>query len=108
MADCDVPAPCFIVTSSLEGLLLSKEVLDVAESYEKFHKEKHSIYWAANVYEFCAIFTFVTNHIKQKEHQQENKHEKVLNIMHLINFLFHGFCKYKCIIDVKWEVQIET
>ena len=51
--------PCFIVTSSLEALTLSKEAFGVAESYEKFHKEKYSVYWEANVYEFCAIFTFV-------------------------------------------------
>ena len=73
--------------------------MDVAESYEKFHKEEHLIYWAANVYEFFAIFTFVRNHIKQKEHQKENKHEKVLNIIHLINFLFHGFVNMLNYID---------
>ena len=88
LGGCDAAAPCFVVTSSLEALTLSKEAFGVAESYEKFHKKKMSIYPAANVYAFCAIFTFDT---KSQEHQQENKHEKVLNIMHLINFLFHGF-----------------
>ena len=91
LGGCDVATPCFVVTSSLEALTLSKEAFGVAESYEKFHKKKMSIYPAANVYAFCAIFTFVRNDTKSKEHQQENKHEKVLNIMHLINFLFHGF-----------------
>ena len=83
--------PCFVVASSLEALTLSKEAFGVAESYEKFHKDKYSLYPAENVYAFCAIFIFVRNDTKSKEHQQENKHEKVLNIMHLINFLFHGF-----------------
>ena len=90
LGGCDAAAPCFVVTSSLEALALSKEAFGVAESYEKFHK-KISIYPAGNVYAFCAIFTFVRNDTKSKAHQQENKHEKVLNIMHLINFLFHGF-----------------
>ena len=83
--------PCFVVTSFLEALTLSKEAFGVAESYEKFHKAKYSIYPAANVYAFFAIFIIVRNDTKSKEHQQENKHENVSNIMHLINLLFHGF-----------------
>ena len=64
LGGCDVATPCFVVTSSLEALTLSKEAFGVAESYEKFHKEKYSVYWEANVYEFCAIFTFVRNDTK--------------------------------------------
>ena len=90
LAGRDVVAPCLVVTSSLEDPIFSKEVFIVAESYEKFTK-KMSIHSTANAYAFCAIFTLVRNDTKSKEHQQENKHEQVLNIIHLINFLFHGF-----------------
>ena len=38
LGGCDAAAPCFVVTSSLEALTLSKEAFGVAESYEKFHK----------------------------------------------------------------------
>ena len=38
LGGCDVATPCFVVTSSLEALTLSKEAFGVAESYEKFHK----------------------------------------------------------------------
>ena len=39
LGGCDAAAPCFVVTSSLEALTLSKEAFGVAESYEKFHKK---------------------------------------------------------------------